>query len=77
MKIGLQQASFPLLFVVGRASPQALNQNKKMSGDLPSFLLITKNFVATSGEEKFYHPTQPKNNSEPKESSVYKKLAEL
>lgn len=29
-----------------------------MSGDLPSSLLITKNFVATSGEEKFYHLTQ-------------------
>jgi hypothetical protein len=38
---------------VGRASPQALNKE-----NLPSFFLITKNFVATSGEEKFYHPTQ-------------------
>ena len=38
----------------------------EMSGDLPSPLLITKNFVGTSGEEKFYHPTQKKNNSEPK-----------
>lgn len=28
-----------------------------MSGDLPSPLLITKDFVATSGEEKVYHPT--------------------
>jgi hypothetical protein len=25
----------------------------EMSGDLPSPLLITKNFVATSGEEEF------------------------
>ena len=30
----------------------------EMGGDLPSPLLITKNFVATSGEEKFDHPTQ-------------------
>jgi hypothetical protein len=30
----------------------------EMSGDLPSPLLITKNFVATSGEEKLDHPTQ-------------------
>lgn len=29
-----------------------------MSGDLPSPLLITKDFVATSGEEKVYHPTR-------------------
>ncbi|KAG8362759.1 hypothetical protein BUALT_BualtMtG0006000 (mitochondrion) [Buddleja alternifolia] len=28
----------------------------EMSGDLPSPLLITKNFVATSGEEKPSHP---------------------
>jgi hypothetical protein len=34
-----------------------------MSGDLPSPLLITKDFVATSGEEKLYHPT-PKNKGE-------------
>jgi hypothetical protein len=27
----------------------------EMSGDLPSPLLITKNFVATSGEEEFHH----------------------
>jgi hypothetical protein len=30
----------------------------EMSGDLPSTLKITKNFVGTSGEEKLDHPTQ-------------------
>lgn len=38
----------------------------EMSGDLPSPLLITKNFVATSGEEEFHH--KKKKNSEPKVS---------
>ena len=50
----LNSLLFRLRVVVGRASPQALNE---MSGDPPSPWLITKNFVATSGEEKFYHPT--------------------
>lgn len=40
---------------MGRALPKV---SKKMSGDLPSSLLITKNFVAASGEEKFYHLTK-------------------
>jgi hypothetical protein len=39
----------------------------EMSGDLPSPLLITKNFVATSGEEEFHHKKKKKKNSEPKE----------
>ena len=40
-----------------KKDPQALNE---MSGDLPSSLLITKNFVATSGEDKLEHLTRPK-----------------
>jgi hypothetical protein len=40
----------------------------EMSGDLPSPLLITKNFVATSGEEEFHQKKKKqKKNSEPKE----------
>ena len=48
-----------------------------MSGDPPSPWLITKNFVATNGEEKFYHPTPEQLWAYREESSVYKKLAEL
>lgn len=36
----------------------SLTNLTNVESDLPSPFKITNNFVATSGEDKFYHPTQ-------------------